>query len=156
MSTTSLWVASLVLWLLFIPTYVACPILTITLCRSKFTLTAFYQRRYFPPLTSPNADIAYASRIHDETPEEGFEPLDSPDLELGDVPHFWWPIMSSWCGNFGVFWGSSMHTLIEAEQWDAHEQKDCHFLGRIFSARIIPLYSILALIYVLEGTLEVS
>ena len=53
-----------------------------------FTLTVLYQRRYFPPLTSPNAGIAYASRIHDETPEEGFEALDSPDLELGNVPHF--------------------------------------------------------------------
>ena len=91
MSTTSLQVASLVLWLLSIPTYVACPILNCTTTYAPpniFTLTAFYQRRYFPSLTSPNADIAYTSRIHDETPEEGFEPLDSPDLELGDVPHF--------------------------------------------------------------------
>ncbi|KAF8429646.1 PAP2 domain-containing protein [Tirmania nivea] len=52
-------------------------------------MVAFYSyRRYFPPLTSPDADIAYTSRIHGETPEEGFEALDSPDLELGNVPPF--------------------------------------------------------------------
>lgn len=45
-------------------------------------------RRYFPPLVSPNADIPYPSRIHDENPEDGFDALHSPDLELGDVSPF--------------------------------------------------------------------
>lgn len=44
-------------------------------------------RRYFPPLKSPNAHIPYPSRVHDEE-SEGFEALDSPDLELGDVSRF--------------------------------------------------------------------
>jgi len=48
-------------------------------------IAMFSYTRYFPSIFSPIADHPYPSRNSEDKGKEGFEALQSPDLELGEL-----------------------------------------------------------------------